>query len=107
MNIVEKLKWRYAVKKFDSEKIVSKEKIEKIKETFNLTATSYGLQPISLLIIKNKDIQTELMAYSYNQPQVVQASHILVFCIKNTFLYFSVQPQHGIRRKLLKYCLIC
>ncbi|MBM1107313.1 NAD(P)H-dependent oxidoreductase [Aurantibacter crassamenti] len=83
-DIIEHMKWRYAVKKFDSDRILSKEKIDKLKEAFNLTATSYGLQPISLLIVKNKELQNELMTYSYHQPQVVQASHILVFCIKDT-----------------------
>lgn len=84
MDVLEHMKWRYAVKKFDSEKILSKEKIERLKEAFNLTATSYGLQPITLLIIKNKELQNELKLHSFDQAQVTQASHILVICIKNT-----------------------
>ncbi|CAM1342913.1 NAD(P)H-dependent oxidoreductase [Tenacibaculum amylolyticum] len=81
MTTIESLQWRYAVKKFDENKSLSEAQIETLKEAFNLTATSYGLQPVSLAIIKNKDIQQQLVAHSWNQQQVVQASHVLVICI--------------------------
>lgn len=84
MNIIESLQWRYATKRFDSEKIIPSDKIEIIKEAFNLTATSYGLQPIKLLILKDKAIRENLVEHTYNQPQIIQASHVLVFCIETT-----------------------
>ena len=83
MDVLEHMKWRYAVKKFDSERKLPKEKVERLKEAFNLTATSYGLQPFTLLVIKNKDIQNRLLPHSFGQKQVVQASHKLVICIKD------------------------
>ena len=83
MNIIEKLKWRYATKKFDSKLIIEPNKIEILKQAFNLTATSYGMQPVSLIIIKDKGLQKELVPHSNNQQQVGQASHVLVFCIAN------------------------
>lgn len=81
MTTIESLQWRYAVKKFDENKSLSEAQIETLKEAFNLTATSYGLQPVSLAIVKNKEIQKQLVAHSWNQQQVVQASHVLVICI--------------------------
>ena len=81
MKSIENLEWRYAVKKFDDQKILEEQKINILKQAFNLTATSYGLQPIKLLIIKNKSIQEKLVDHSYNQQQIVQASHLLVICI--------------------------
>lgn len=81
MNSIENLKWRYAVKKFDEEKKLTQQQINIVKEAFNLTATSYGLQPIKLIIIQNKKLQEQLVSYSWNQKQVAQASHVLVFCI--------------------------
>jgi len=83
MDIVEKLQWRYATKKFDRNKKLSRTKIELLKNAFNLTATSYGLQPIKLLIIENQEIKDNLVAHSWGQKQVSDASHILVFCIEN------------------------
>lgn len=82
MNITDHLKWRYATKKFDSSLYISEAKIKIIKESFNLTATSYGLQPVKLLLIKDKAIQKKLVPYSMDQEQVAQASHVLVFCIE-------------------------
>ncbi|MEE3244334.1 MAG: NAD(P)H-dependent oxidoreductase, partial [Bacteroidota bacterium] len=46
MNVISSLKWRYATKKFDDSKILSEDKLDILKEAFNLTATSYGLQPV-------------------------------------------------------------
>lgn len=83
MNIIESLKWRYATKKFDVTKIVSDEKLEILKEAFTLTATSYGLQPVKLMVVSNKAIQEQLVSYSFNQQQVAQASHVFIICIEN------------------------
>ena len=82
MNIIEKLQWRYATKKFDNNLFINKEKLQTLKEAFNLTATSYGLQPIKLVIVKDKKLQTNLVEHSMNQEQVKQASHVLVFCVE-------------------------
>ncbi len=81
MNSIENLEWRYAVKKFDDQKFLKESQVNILKQSFNLTATSYGLQPIKLLIIKNKEIQRQLVAHSWNQQQVIQASHLLVICV--------------------------
>ncbi|MUH37816.1 NAD(P)H-dependent oxidoreductase [Zobellia amurskyensis] len=83
MDSIKNLEWRYAVKKFNSEKILPEDKIERLKQAFNLTATSYGLQPITLAVIHNKDLQNKLVQHSYGQQQVAQASHVLVICIQN------------------------
>lgn len=79
-DILKNLKWRYAVKRFDSNKILDNHKIEKIKEAFKLTATSYGLQPIKMIVVKNSKLRQSLVPVSFNQPQVVEASHLLVLC---------------------------
>lgn len=81
MSIINALKSRYATKKFDASKLVSEFNINLLKEAFNLTATSYGLQPIKLAIISNKNLQSELVSITMNQNQVAEASHVLVFCI--------------------------
>jgi len=85
MNIIDSSRWRYAVKKFDNTKVVSEDKVNLIKEAFNLTATSYGLQPVTLLVISNQDIKNELVAHSWNQKQVADASHLLVYCVPKDY----------------------
>ncbi|QVY67144.1 NAD(P)H-dependent oxidoreductase [Polaribacter sp. Q13] len=91
MNIIDSLKWRYAVKKFDSEKQLSETQINTLKEAFNLTATSYGLQPLKLVVIKNKEIQKELVAHSFNQNQLLEASHVLVICVIDNYTTEEIQ----------------
>ncbi len=81
MNSIQSLQWRYAVKKFDENKFLDQGQILTLKEAFNLTATSYGLQPIKLVVVQNKEIQNQLVAHSWNQKQVAQASHLLVICV--------------------------
>lgn len=85
MNTIQSLQWRYAVKKFDDTKSLTEQQINTLKEAFNLTASSYGLQTVKMLVIKNKDLQNQLTEHSFNQPQITQASHILVLCIPKEF----------------------
>lgn len=82
MDTIKALEWRYATKKFDESRQLPEEKIEILKRAFNLTATSYGLQPIKLITINNKDLQQELLPYTFNQKQISTASHVFVLCIE-------------------------
>ena len=83
IHILEQLKWRYATKKFDETKKVSSNTIKTLKEAFNLTATSYGLQPLKLIIVSNPKVIKDLVPLSFNQGQVGSASHVFIMCIEN------------------------
>ena len=82
MNIIDSLNWRYATKKFDSSRKLSLEQVNVLKDAFNLTASSYGLQPIKLVVISNQELKNKLLESSMNQQQVVQCSHLLVICVE-------------------------
>lgn len=82
MDILNQLNWRYATKKFDKNKKVSPEKIEILKQAFNLTPLSYGLQTIKLVIVKNQETKNQMVSMCYGQQQISQASHVLVICIQ-------------------------
>ena len=99
MNIIESLEWRYAAKKFDAEKMLSETQINTLKEAFNLTATSYGLQPVKMVIIKNKEIQQELVEHSWNQQQVIQASHLIVICIQDVINEKDIENYFNLVKK--------
>jgi len=100
MNTIESLKWRYAVKKFDTNKTLSTPQLETLKEAFNLTATSYGLQPLKLVVINNKKIQEELVPASFNQPQILEASHLLVICIPKNYAIKEVEEYFDLVKKI-------
>lgn len=82
MSIIEKLQWRYATKKFDTTRRLSDEKLSILKEAFNLTALSYGLQTLKMVVIEDKILRESLVKTSYGQRQVADASHLLVLCIQ-------------------------
>lgn len=79
-DLIDTLKWRYAVKKYDKDRVVSPDIFEKLKEVLRLVPTSNGLQPFKFLIIQSPEIREQLKAYSFNQSQIVDASHLIVFC---------------------------
>ncbi|WP_394334923.1 MULTISPECIES: NAD(P)H-dependent oxidoreductase [Arenibacter] len=82
LDVIKKLQWRYAVKKFDPDQLLTQEKQQILEQAFNLTASSYGLQPIKLVVVQNKKLQQELVKHSYGQEQVGQASHVFIICIE-------------------------
>ncbi len=84
-NLIEKLNWRYATKKYDPSKIVPTEKVERVLEAIRLSASSSGLQPYQVLLITNRDLRAQLLPAAWNQAQVVDASHLLVFAAWDTY----------------------
>lgn len=78
MNLLENLKWRYATKLFDKKRLVTNEDLHEILEAFRLSASSFWLQPWKIILVENKDIRQKLLPFSWNQPQIVDASHLLV-----------------------------
>ncbi|MDF4223425.1 nitroreductase family protein [Maribacter sp. M208] len=83
--ILDNLNWRYATKKFDSTKKLSNENLNTLLEAARLTASSYGLQPYHIYVIENEEIRTRLRKVSYDQPQITDASHLIVLANKPTF----------------------
>ncbi len=99
MDILKSLAWRYATKKFDATHSVDTKDLQILKEAFNLTATSYGLQPIKMLVIKDKDLRKKLVPHSYDQQQVVDASHLLVICVQKDFTTEDVEAYFELVQK--------
>ncbi|WP_026915293.1 NAD(P)H-dependent oxidoreductase [Christiangramia portivictoriae] len=75
----EDLNWRYATKKFDSDKKINTEDLHQLLESIQLTASSYGLQPYEVIVVENPEIREKLKAEAWNQTQVTEASHLVIF----------------------------
>lgn len=78
-DLIQKLKWRYATKKMNPAKAVPQEKVDRILEAIRLTATSSGLQPYEVLVVTNAEIREKIKAIGWNQAQITEGSHLLVF----------------------------
>ena len=90
MDTIKQLQWRYATKKFNKHKKISSDKLNTLKEAFNLTATSFGLQTIKLLILEDENLRASLVEHSFNQKQVLEASHLLIICIQENIIKTDV-----------------
>jgi len=78
MALIDALKWRYATKKMNGQ-AVPQEKVDYILEAAKLAPSSSGLQPYKIFVITNKDVKEKLRAASFDQSQVTDASHVLVW----------------------------
>jgi nitroreductase len=79
MDILEKLAWRYATKKFDPAKKLDERQLERILRATQLSASSYGLQPYKVIVVEDAAVREKLRAVSNNQAQITDASHLIVF----------------------------
>jgi len=84
-NYIDDLNWRYAVKQFDASKKVSEEDLQKLIDAVQLSASSYGLQPYKILVIKDQAVKEKLKAAGYNQSQFTDATAVFVFAHQTDF----------------------
>ncbi|AOW16529.1 NAD(P)H-dependent oxidoreductase [Polaribacter vadi] len=84
MELLEKLKWRYATKAMNGKK-VSQDKIDNIIEAANLAPTSSGLQPFEIMVITNDEIKEQIKKVGWNQSVITECSHLFVFAAWDTY----------------------
>ncbi|MBP9682564.1 MAG: NAD(P)H-dependent oxidoreductase [Bacteriovorax sp.] len=80
--LIESMEWRYATKKFDPTKKINEKTWELLERALILTPSSYGLQPWKFIIVQDPQLKEKLKASSWNQSQVTDCSHHVVFAIK-------------------------
>ncbi len=79
MDLIEKLKWRYAAKKMNPQLPVPPEKVDRIVEAVRLAPTSSGLQPFEVIVVSNRELREKMKPLAWGQGQVLDGSHVLVF----------------------------
>ncbi len=77
--LLKKLQWRYATKKMNPAQAVSDEKVDRIVEAARLAATSSGLQPYEIIIVKSQAVREQMKPKAFGQSQITDGSHVLVF----------------------------
>ena len=90
MSLIEKLNWRYATKKFDHSKKLSKEQLDTLLAAIRLSPSSYGLQSFKVLVVEDPEIREQLKAAAYGQPQLTDASQVIVFATETNIDEASV-----------------
>lgn len=80
--LLEALNWRYATKKFDPVRKISAEIWQTLEATLVLAPSSIGLQPWRFYVITDPAMKAQLMPAAWNQAQVVECSHFVVFTVR-------------------------
>lgn len=95
MSFLSQLDWRHATKNFDPNKKVPDDQLAQLKEAIQLTPTSFGLQPFHVKIVDSEAIKAAIKPHAWDQAQITDCSHLLVFCARTDVMdrvnqYFEV-----------------
>ena len=88
--LLDALEWRYATKVFDPNKKIPTEVWKTLERALVLSPSSYGLQPYRFIVLTDPAKRAELLPHSWNQRQVVEASHLVVFTARTTITEANV-----------------
>ena len=83
MSLLDSLKWRYAVKRMNGNKI-PEATLNTILEATKLAPSSFGLTPYNIIVIKDEETRKKLQPHFYNQPQVGESSALVIFATWNS-----------------------
>ena len=100
MSLIEKLQWRYATKKMDPSRSVPQEKLDQILEATRLTASSSGLQPYDLIVVTNKAIREKIQSIAWDQSQIVDCSHLLVFAAWDNYTADRINAMYDLANEI-------
>jgi nitroreductase len=80
--LLDRLNWRYATKQFDPQRKINARDWAALEEALVLSPSSGGLQPWTFIVVTDPQKRKELLPASYGQPQISDASHLVVFAAK-------------------------
>lgn len=83
-SIITGLNWRMATKSFDPNKKIPTKDFDSLLEILRLTPSSYGLQPWKFVVVKDVIVRKKLQEAAHGQKQVVDASHLIILCVKTS-----------------------
>lgn len=80
--IVRQLNWRYATKKFDPSRRIQAPDWKTLEQALVLSPSSFGLQPWKFFVVNDPKRREQIRAAAWNQSQVTDASHLVVFAYR-------------------------
>lgn len=83
--IVRQLNWRYATKKFDPARKIQRPDWNTLAQSLILSPSSFGLQAWKFFVVENPDVRRQLRAAAWDQPQITDASHLVVLAHKTPY----------------------
>ena len=99
MELLDKLKWRYAAKAMNGTK-VPQEKVDNIIEAISLAPTSSGLQPFEVVVITNQAVKEKIRPVAWDQSVITDCSHLLVFAAWDTYTPERINKQFDLTNEI-------
>lgn len=81
-HLLRQMRWRYATKKFDAGRKIPDSIWNTLERTLVLSPSSFGLQPWKFIVVTDPVLRERLRSASWNQSQIVDASHLVVFAYR-------------------------
>lgn len=87
MDILSAARKRYTAKAYDPTRTIPAETMQQICEVLRLSPSSVNSQPWHFIVASTPEAKQRLAKgvqgqYSYNEPKVLQASHVILFCTR-------------------------
>ncbi len=104
MDFLELAESRYTTKKYNSQKKISKEKIQQLKAILRLSPSSINSQPWNFIFISDEAMKQKLASVSYfNEQKINEASHLVVFNAINNIVRFEEQIRENLPEVAVNY----
>ena len=90
MNLADVVMTRYSTKEFDANKKIPAEQFEQLKTTLHYFPSSLNAQPWHFIIADTEEGKKRVAKgatgfSAFNEPKILDASHVVVFCAKTDY----------------------
>lgn len=87
MQLKDVLASRYATKSFDPDRKLAPELVEQLLDALRFSPSSTNMQPWHFIVASTDEGKARIAAaasgsYAYNEPKVLNASHVVLFCAR-------------------------
>jgi nitroreductase / dihydropteridine reductase len=88
MELRDTIAQRYAAKHFDGRPI-PEGTVRRLLELVRFAPSGLNIQPWRVKVVSDPAVKKQLLEATYNEPQIMSCSHLLVFCADRDFLGLS------------------
>ena len=80
--VIKAINFRHACKQFDPKKKIEKAAMDLIMTAAHLSPSSFGLEAWRFMVISSDEVKKRLRPFCWDQPQITQASHVIILMSK-------------------------
>lgn len=77
-SVREALDFRFACRHYKKGVAIPKEHLESILQAARLTPSSFGLQPVRIVVVRNEMLREDIKRYAWGQEQITDCSELII-----------------------------